>query len=52
MAIITISRGSLSGGRRLATCVGMNLGYQVISREELVQEGARAYGVMEQNLRR
>jgi cytidylate kinase len=52
MAIITISRGSLSGGRRLAHCVGMNLGYEVISREELVQEGARAYGVMEQSLRR
>ncbi len=50
MAIITISRGSLSGGKQLASCIGMNLGYQVISREELVSEAAAAYGVKEENL--
>ena len=52
MAIITISRGSLSGGQQLAQCVGMNLGYRVISREELVQEAARRYGVNEADLQR
>lgn len=52
MAIITISRGSLSGGRRLAQCVGINLGYAVVSREELVREAADRYGVDEQRLRR
>jgi len=50
MAIITISRGSLSGGRQLASCVGMNLGYQVMSREKLVGEAAAAYGVKEEDL--
>lgn len=52
MAIITISRGSLSGGERLAQCVGMNLGYRVLSREEVVQEAARKYGVHEESLQR
>jgi len=47
MAIITISRGSLSGGTRFARCLGKTLGYRVISREELVAEAARLYGVDE-----
>lgn len=51
MAIITISRGTLSGGRRLAQCVGLNLGYAVVSREELEREAAARYGVDEQRLR-
>ena len=49
MAIVTISRGTLSGGRRLATCLAAGLGYQVISREVLA-EAARRYGVDEGNL--
>jgi cytidylate kinase len=52
MAIITISRGTLSGGRRLAQCVGLNLGYAVVSREELEREAAARYGIDEQRLRR
>jgi cytidylate kinase len=52
MAIITISRGSLSGGQRLAECVSDALGYRIISREDLVQEGARRYGVVEEHLQR
>jgi cytidylate kinase len=52
MAIITISRGSLSGGRSLARCLGTNLGYKVVSREELVQESARRYGVDEKSLQK
>ncbi len=52
MAIITISRGSQSGGQRLADCLGSNLGYRVISREDLSREAARRYGVVEESLRR
>jgi cytidylate kinase len=52
MAIITISRGSLSGGRSLARCLGANLGYRVVSREELVQEGAKRYGIDEKTLQK
>ena len=44
MAVITISRGTLSGGQALAECVAGKLGYRVISRKILV-EAARQYGV-------
>ncbi len=50
MAIITMSRGTLSGGQRLAQCAGVNLGYRIISREELVEEASRRYGVTEDKL--
>lgn len=36
MAIITISRGTFSGGKELAECVAARLGYPVVSREEIV----------------
>jgi cytidylate kinase len=52
MAIITISRGSLSGGRSLARCLGASLGYKVVSREDLVQEAAHRYGIDEKNLQK
>ncbi len=52
MAIITISRGSLSGGTRFATCLGETLGYRVISREDLVAAASRLYGIDEESLRR
>lgn len=52
MAIVTISRGTLSGGRGLAQCAGVNLGYRVISREELTQEAAHRYGIAEETLDR
>jgi cytidylate kinase len=44
MAIITISRGTFSGGQNLAECVAEKLGYRCIARQVLV-EAAREYGV-------
>ncbi len=44
MAIITISRGTFSGGQSLAECIAEKLGYRCISREVLV-EAAKQYGV-------
>ncbi len=49
MAIVTISRGTFSGGSRLASCLGTTLGYRVISREVLA-EAAQEYGVLEETL--
>ena len=49
MAIITISRGSLSGGEALARELHQRLGHKVISREVIV-EAARDYGVDEAKL--
>lgn len=51
MAIITLSRGTFSGGRRLANCLAANLGYRVIAREALVQAAAES-GVDERELAR
>jgi cytidylate kinase len=44
MSIITISRGTFSGGQILAECVAKKLGYSCISREVLVA-AARGHGV-------
>jgi len=44
MSIITISRGSLSGGQELAERVATKLGYRCISREVLL-DAAQRYGV-------
>jgi len=49
MAIITISRGSLSGGQRLAECIAERLGYRCINREVLA-ETARQYGTPQKKL--
>jgi cytidylate kinase len=49
MSIITISRGSLSGGRSLAERVAARLGYRCISSEALI-EAATKYGVPEPKL--
>ncbi len=49
MAIISISRGTLSGGRLLAEKLGARLSYRTLSREVLV-EAAREYGVSEERL--
>jgi len=49
MAIITISRGSYSGGKKLAESVGKELNYKVVSREVLLK-GAKKYSVSEDNL--
>jgi len=44
MAIITISRGTFSGGQALAQCVAEKLGYSCISRQVLVNAASK-YGV-------
>lgn len=49
MAIITISRGTFSGGQQLAECLGQALGYRVLSREVLAEAAVR-YGVSEADL--
>lgn len=46
MPIITISRGTFSGGKELAECMARGLGYPCISREVIVEAGER-YGVSE-----
>ena len=51
MSIITISRGSLSGGQSLAERVAGRLGYRCVSSEDLI-EGAAKYGVPEPRLAR
>lgn len=49
MPIITISRGTFSGGKELAECLAEKLGYPCLSREVLV-EAAERYGVSESAL--
>ncbi len=50
MAIITISRGSFSGGKRLAECLADRLGYRCIDRDIIVERAA-AYGASQEELR-
>ncbi|NCO38231.1 MAG: histidine kinase [Armatimonadetes bacterium CG_4_10_14_3_um_filter_66_18] len=50
MAIITISRGSASGGQLLAEKLAEQLGYAVVGREEIVHAAAE-FGVPEEELR-
>jgi cytidylate kinase len=50
MAIITISRGTFTGGEGLAAAVGERLGYRCLSREAVL-EAARSYGVPIDRLR-
>ncbi|MFC1990148.1 cytidylate kinase family protein [Chloroflexota bacterium] len=45
MAIITISRGTFSGGQSLAECVAEGLGYRCLSREELLTDSASQFAV-------
>lgn len=49
MAIITISRGTMSGGQLLAECLSKRLGYPAISREA-IKDAARQYGISEEAL--
>jgi cytidylate kinase len=49
MPIITISRGSASGGLSLATGLADRLGYQLVSREDIIAEASR-FGVSEERL--
>ena len=50
MTVITISRGSASGGMELARRLAERLGYEIVSREDIVHEAAR-FGVSEARLR-
>jgi cytidylate kinase len=49
VSIITISRGSFSGGKMLADCLGEALGYRCLDREA-VAERAAASGVSQEEL--
>jgi cytidylate kinase len=49
MSIITVSRGTFSGGNNLAECLAKKLGYKALSREILV-EAAERYGISESDL--
>ena len=40
MSVITISRGSFSGGKTLAECLAVKLGYRCIGRETIVERAA------------
>jgi cytidylate kinase len=50
MAIITISRGSYSGGKAVAEHLGELLGYPVLSREQVLLQAADEYGISEREL--
>jgi hypothetical protein len=50
MAIITISRGTCSGGTLLANALHSILGWQVLSQEEVSSAAARAYRMTEEEL--
>jgi len=50
VAIITISRGSLSGGKALAGCLADRLGYPTLGREVLL-EAAESLGISEDAFR-
>jgi cytidylate kinase len=50
VAIITISRGSLSGGRALAECLSARLGYPNVGLE-VIQEAAESLGASEEAFR-
>jgi len=50
MAIIAISRGTFSSGEALAKCLAERLGYQCISREVILDEAAKGYGVPAEEL--
>ncbi len=49
MSVITISRGSFSGGKTLAECLAEKLGYRCIGREAIVERAA-ASGVSHEEL--
>jgi cytidylate kinase len=50
MAVITISRGSFTGGKILAECLATRLGYRCIDRDVIVERAA-AYGASQEELR-
>jgi len=50
MSVITISRGTFSGGKTLAECLSAKLGYRCIDRDVIVEKAA-AHGVSQEELR-
>jgi cytidylate kinase len=50
MSVVTVSRGSFSGGKMLAECLAENLGYRCIDRDVIVEKAA-ASGVSQDELR-
>jgi len=50
MSVITISRGTFSGGEMLAQCLSASLGYRCVDREVIVERAA-AHGVSQEELR-
>ena len=50
MSVITISRGTFSGGKMLAECLARRLGYRCIDRDVIVERAA-AHGVSQNELR-
>jgi cytidylate kinase len=50
MAVITISRGSFSGGKMLAQCLSSELGYRCVDRDVIVEKAAAA-GASQESLR-
>jgi len=50
MSIITISRGTKSGGLELTARLSERLGYKTLSREEVIAESAKKFNIMEEFL--
>jgi cytidylate kinase len=50
MAIITISRGTYAGGKEVASRLAEHLDYPVLSREEVLHEIDRDYGIPEKTI--
>jgi len=50
MAIITISRGTFSGGKALAEALSKRLGYPCVSREEVFKTAIKEYEISEEEL--
>jgi cytidylate kinase len=52
MSVITISRGSFSGGKMLAECLAAKLGYRCVDRDVVVERAAASSaGVTQQEIR-
>ena len=50
MAIITISRGTFTGGKALAECLAKRLDYPCVSREDVLSSARRDYDLSEEEL--
>jgi cytidylate kinase len=50
MSVVTISRGTFSGGKRLAECLAGRLKYRCVNRDVIVEKAA-AWGVSQEELR-